>query len=161
MAYATEAHLFITNLNQSPFNVGTRLALEDFTEEQVSDLCRRYGLPEEETSRRVFALVGGHPYLVRRCLHAMQSQGMGMDALESEVDRGDGLFGTHLERVLQTLVLDPEIRQSVHDNLNYGVPYTTEQFYRLRSAGVVSGSSPEGARPRCRLYDEFLRRRLV
>jgi hypothetical protein len=27
IAYATEAHLFITDLNQSPFNVGTRLAL--------------------------------------------------------------------------------------------------------------------------------------
>ena len=26
IAYATEAHLFITDLNQSPFNVGTRLA---------------------------------------------------------------------------------------------------------------------------------------
>ena len=31
IAYATEAHLFITDLNQSPFNVGTRLTLEDFT----------------------------------------------------------------------------------------------------------------------------------
>ena len=161
MAYATEAHLFITNLNQSPFNVGTRVVLEDFTEEQVSDLCGRYGFPEEESSRRVFGLVGGHPYLVRRCLHAMQTQGIGMEAVDSEVESGDGLFGTHLERVLQTLEMDPELRESVHDNLNYGVPYTAARFYRLRSAGIISGSSPEGARPRCRLYDEFLRRRLV
>jgi hypothetical protein len=29
IAYATEAHLFISDLNQSPFNVGTRLTLED------------------------------------------------------------------------------------------------------------------------------------
>ena len=27
IAYATEAHLFIDDLNQSPFNVGTRLML--------------------------------------------------------------------------------------------------------------------------------------
>ena len=45
IAYATEAHLFITDLNQSPFNVGTRLTLEDFTLEQVADLNRRYGAP--------------------------------------------------------------------------------------------------------------------
>src|ERR1043166_1666817 len=45
IAYATEAHLFITDVNQSPFNVGTRLTLEDFTFEQVADLNRRYGAP--------------------------------------------------------------------------------------------------------------------
>src|SRR5262249_9128197 len=45
IAYATEAHLFITDLNQSPFNVGTRLHLEDFTFEQVEELNRRYDSP--------------------------------------------------------------------------------------------------------------------
>src|SRR5206468_9769560 len=45
IAYATEAHLFITDLNQSPFNVGTRLTLDDFTLEQVAELNRRYGSP--------------------------------------------------------------------------------------------------------------------
>src|SRR5262245_3305688 len=45
IAYATEAHLFITNLNQSPFNVGTRLLLEDFTFEQIAELNRRYDSP--------------------------------------------------------------------------------------------------------------------
>ena len=33
IAYATEAHLFINDLNQSPFNVGTRLSLDDFAPE--------------------------------------------------------------------------------------------------------------------------------
>jgi hypothetical protein len=41
IAYATEAHLFITDQNRSPFNVGTRLELEDFTFEQVAELNRR------------------------------------------------------------------------------------------------------------------------
>ena len=45
IAYATEAHLFITDLHQSPFNVGTRLELSDFNLEQVSDLNNRYGAP--------------------------------------------------------------------------------------------------------------------
>jgi hypothetical protein len=42
IAYATEAHLFINDPNQSPFNVGTKLTLSDFTCEQVADLNRRY-----------------------------------------------------------------------------------------------------------------------
>src|SRR5262249_45006080 len=41
MAYATEAHLFITDRSQSPFNVGTRLTLEDFTPDQVAELNQR------------------------------------------------------------------------------------------------------------------------
>ena len=49
--YATEVHLFIRDLNQSPFNVGTRVALEDFTRPQVARLAE---------------LVGGHPCLTRR-----------------------------------------------------------------------------------------------
>ena len=65
MAYATEAHLFITDLNQSPFNVGTRLTLEDFTPEQTADLNLRYGSPlrTDGEVRRYFGLIGGNPYL--------------------------------------------------------------------------------------------------
>jgi len=65
IAYATEAHLFIKDMNQSPFNVGTRLALEDFTEEQVAELNRRYGSPlkDEAELKRYCSLVSGHPYL--------------------------------------------------------------------------------------------------
>ena len=55
IAYATEAHLFITDMNQSPFNVGTRLALDDFTFEQVTELNRRYRAPSK-TRRRARAL---------------------------------------------------------------------------------------------------------
>ena len=43
LAYATEAHLFITDIHQSPFNVGTRLVLEDFTLAQMAELNRRAG----------------------------------------------------------------------------------------------------------------------
>src|SRR5207302_5591608 len=63
IAYATEAHLFITDVNQSPFNVGTRLTLEDFTFEQVADLNDRYGAPLRDAAElaRFVRLVGGHP----------------------------------------------------------------------------------------------------
>src|SRR5205085_875506 len=73
MAYATEAHLFITDANQSPFNVGTRLALDDFTREQVVELDRRYGSPLGTAAdvARLYEPVGGHPHLVRQALHAM------------------------------------------------------------------------------------------
>jgi len=71
IAYATEAHLFISDLNQSPFNVGTRLTLEDFTLEQLAELNGRYGNPLVDNKEliRFQQLVGGHPYLSQRGLY--------------------------------------------------------------------------------------------
>jgi hypothetical protein len=79
IAYATEAHLLITNLKQSPFNVGTRLTLEDFTLEQVADLNNRYGSPLKSATEisRFHHLVSGQPYLVRRGLQVMSADGIG------------------------------------------------------------------------------------
>src|SRR5262249_50763835 len=72
-AYATEAHLFITDLNQSPFNVGTRLVLEDFTLDEVAELNVRYGAPlgDAAETARFYGMVGGHPYLAQRGLYEM------------------------------------------------------------------------------------------
>src|SRR5207302_6298972 len=73
---ATEAHLFLSDLNQSPFNVGTRLELGDFSLEQVGDLNRSYGRPlPDEALTRFHRLVGGHPYLVRRGLQEIAVRG--------------------------------------------------------------------------------------
>src|SRR5947208_13728322 len=87
IAYATEAHLFITDLNNSPFNVGTRLTLEDFTLEQVADLNRRYGSPLGNPAEvnRLYRLVGGHPYLLRRALHELAIHPLGVDGFEAQV----------------------------------------------------------------------------
>src|SRR6185369_6457160 len=93
IAYATEAHLFITDMNQSPFNVGTRLALEDFTRDQVAELNRRYRSPLKNDAElgRFVQLVAGHPFLVRRALHEMLTQPLDIAALEAQADRDEGI----------------------------------------------------------------------
>jgi DNA-binding SARP family transcriptional activator len=163
IAYATEAHLFITDLNQSPFNVGTRLALEDFTRGEVEELNRRYGspLPDSKQGARFFQLVGGHPYLVRRGLHALAREGLDMDALAELADSDDGPFGDHLRRMLAALSQDTELLQALRAMLHgRGCPSVTA-FYRLRSAGLVSGPSAAEARPRCHLYRRYLEKHLL
>ena len=92
ITYATEATLFITDLNQSPFNVGTRLTLEDFTLEQVADLNRRYGSPlrTPEEVARFHLLLNGQPYLVNRGLTEMVGRGIDIAKLEAEADRDEG-----------------------------------------------------------------------
>jgi len=163
IAYATEAHLFITDVNQSPFNVGTRLALEDFSFGQIAELNQRHGAPlngEAEVAR--FArLVAGHPYLVRRGLHEMVTRDMEIGTFEREAARDEGPFGDHLRRMLVLLARDPVLEEALRAVLRGQPCPSTESFYRLRSAGVVLGTSARDARPRCQVYATYLEQHLL
>jgi hypothetical protein len=163
IAYATEAHLFITDMNQSPFNVGTRLTLEDFLPIQAAELNRRYGQPlkDPEELNRFLRLVGGHPFLVRRGLHEFATTQISLDDFETMAPRDEGIYGDHLRRILVLLAKDPSLTDVVRGVLRDQPCPTPESFYRLRSAGVVAGHAPADARPRCRLYAMFLRRHLL
>jgi hypothetical protein len=162
MAYATEAHLFIADLNQSPFNVGTRLTLEDFTPEQVADLNHRYRMPlrTDDELRRYFVLVGGNPYLVQSGLHEMAQHRLALDELEARAAGDDGPFGDHLRRMLASLAQDQTLHQAMIAVISGGSCPTAESFYRLRSAGLVAGDTANDARPRCQLYAAFLKEHL-
>jgi DNA-binding SARP family transcriptional activator len=162
IAYATEATLFISDLNQSPFNVGTRLTLEDFTRGEVIELNRRYGSPiaDEAGIGRLFALVGGCPYLVRRSLHVIAEQGSDVVSLECEAARDDGPFGDHLRRLWAALERDSDLCEEVRAVLTGSGCSREGSFYRLRSAGVVVGRTPREATLRCGLYHQYLERKL-
>jgi hypothetical protein len=162
VAYSTEAHLFITDVNQSPFNVGTRLTLDDFTAEQVAHLNYLYGAPLKDAGElgRYGALVGGHPYLVRLGLHEMAARGMSLAALEARAASEDGIFGEHLRRIVVLLARDPELSDVVRGVLEGRPCPSRESFYRLRSAGVLRGESIGEARFRCPLYATYLQAHL-
>ena len=163
IAYATEAHLFITDLNQSPFNVGTRLVLEDFDSDQVRQLNVLYGSPLTDDAQlsSYMRLVSGQPYLVRRGLYEMVANGFDLPSLEVMADQDEGPFGDHLRRMSFTLSQDPDLSEVVRCILRGEQPKTAETFYRLRSAGVVVGDSARDARLRCQLYASYLERHLL
>src|SRR5207253_4454232 len=103
IAYATEPHLFIPNVDQSPFNVGTKLTLEDFTFQQVEELNRRYGSPLIDNTElpQFFELVGGHPYLVQCGLHYLLTRQCRINMAEFAKMAGgsEGIFSNHLRRI--------------------------------------------------------------
>ena len=159
LAYATEAHLFISDLNQSPFNVGTRLALEDFTIDDLAELNRRYGSPLADAELpRFHALVGGQPYLARRGLDEA-ARGVPFDRIEAEGANDGGLFDDHLHRLYLALSHAPELLEVLRDLLAGRPCAEPENFYRLRTAGILSGVSSQAARFRCGLYETYLGRR--
>jgi serine/threonine protein kinase/class 3 adenylate cyclase len=163
IAYATEAHMFITDMNQSPFNVGTRLSLNDFNLEQVTDLNERYGCPlkgPEEVSA-FFQLLGGQPYLTRRGLNEMASHSTDFQTFAAQAYRDEGPFGDHLRRILFSLAQDTNLCTTVRDILGGRSSAAAEDFYRLRSAGIMAGESAREIRPRCELYERYLSRHLL
>ena len=163
IAYSTEAHLFITDLNQSPFNVGTRLCLEDFSLGEVAEHNRRYHSPLQNESElsRFREVVGGHPYLVRRGLHAMIEEGLDITQFLEKSKREDGIFGDHLRRMLSDLIQNPSICIALKFALKGLACPSSEAFFRLRSAGVLVGDSKETARLRCLLYQKYLETHLT
>jgi hypothetical protein len=162
IAYATEAHLFITDVNQSPFNVGTRLTLEDFELKQVIDLNQRYGSPlqSDRQVQEFFLLVGGQPYLVRRGFNELATGNLRFDEFKANADKDEGVFGDHLRRILVLLAKDAELSEVVRGILHSHTPPSSGSFYRLRSAGLMRGDSPQDVRPRCEIYASYLRKHL-
>ena len=163
IAYATEAHLFISDMNQSPFNVGTRLVLGDFSATQVAELNRRYGSPLKSAAdlERFVRLVGGQPFLVRKGLNEFATREWDIAAFEAAADSDEGIFADHLRRILVSLTKDPGMIDVVRSVLRGEPSMTPEHFYRLRSAGVMLGESPRDLRPRCQLYASYLKRHLL
>lgn len=163
MAYATEASLFISDLNQSPFNVGTQLGLADFALDQIAELNRRYLsiLKNKKEIARYHGLVGGHPYLVHFGLYWMAKDQARLDDLEAQADSDEGPFGPHLRRLLKSLSEDSALCDALRGVLRGQARVSTQDFYRLRAGGVVLMDSQKRVKMRCELYATYLKKRLL
>jgi DNA-binding winged helix-turn-helix (wHTH) protein len=162
IAYATEAHLFITDLNQSPFNVGTLFPIGDLTFDEIGDLHSRYGSPLKSAELpQFYRLFGGHPYLSQAGFREIVTQDWSYSELATVAISDDGPFGEHLRRLALSVQRNPELSRSLCRMLTGKRGLTFDAFYRLRSAGVIRGDSPRDAEPRCLLYREYLTRNLL
>jgi AAA domain-containing protein len=157
LAYATEAHLLIADANQSPFNVGVRVALEDFTIDEVMALNVRYGSPLATSGAvgRLMALVGGHPYLLQWAFSELRRD-IPLETIEAEAISETGPFGDHLRRLRAALERDPALEHAMNAVVRDGACPGRDSFYRLRSAGLIQGTSPSDPRPRCGLYNSLV-----
>lgn len=161
IAAATEAHLYIRDLSQSPFNVGARITLEDFDAAQCAELHRCYDLQTQSDAeqQRLRELLGGHPYLLARGLQEIRDREIDAAAFADLALRADGPYRDHLEGILRPLTADDGLRADLHAVLG-GRPCSETGFFRLRTAGIVAGDSAEEARPRCGLYARYFARHL-
>ncbi len=153
ISYATEAHLFIKDLNQSPFNVGVRVNLRDFSEAEVLELGGRYPSFVGRWAKEVFGVTNGHPFLTRRAFGFLEGKRT-IEELRDLAPKEDGPFGDHLKRLRETVLRDPETAAEVRRLLE-GEPFANPGTQaRLTAAGVLA---PSALVVRVPAYANFLR----
>ncbi|MBE9562427.1 MAG: AAA-like domain-containing protein, partial [Proteobacteria bacterium] len=162
IAYATETYLFIKDQNQSPFNVGTKLFLEDFSLKQVAMLNQRYGLPLKNNKeiKQFYQLVGGQPYLVRCGLNDLVNYNLALDEFIGKSTRDNGTYGEHLRRIVRLISDDEQLLPAMQNVLRGQSCPDYDSFYRLRSAGILRGDSKDKVSLRCKIYEHYLREHL-
>src|SRR5215813_11516663 len=77
----------IKDATRTPFNIGHRIELTDFTSEEAKSLARGLGATEErgeQTLRRILHWTGGHPYLTQKLCQTAAADGAHCD--EARID---------------------------------------------------------------------------
>jgi AAA-like domain/TIR domain len=160
LVISTEPYQLIENLNQSPFNVGERVDLQDFTAEQVVDLNQRHGSPFNSAQlQRLMNLLSGHPYLVRKALYLVASGQSTVESFFNKAVAEDGAFADHLKYYLSRLSKQEELRRGMVQIIQNRTCPNEEVFSRLQGIGLVKRMDHLVV-PRCQLYTQYFQERL-
>ena len=160
MVISTEPYLLIADVNQSPFNVGLKLYLEDFDDEQVRELNRRHGTPvEEHEFPQLMELLAGQPYLTRKALFLLVTEEFDWNRLVQVAALDQGPFGDHLRRQQWLLRDDPELCAALKQVIEQNRGDDEMALFRLLQAGLIKGSG-DLFTCRCDLYRIYFRDKL-
>jgi serine/threonine protein kinase len=160
MVISTEPFLLIADVNQSPFNVGLKIYLEDFNEAQVRDLNERHGWPVSETDfPQLLKLLGGQPYLTRKALYTLAVEHLAWDELMQTATLDHGPFGDHLRRHQWLLRNEPDLRTTLKQIINQEKGADEMAVFRLLQSGLVKGSGDVYI-CRCDLYRMYFKDKL-
>jgi hypothetical protein len=160
LVISTEPYLLISDLDQSPFNVGLKLYLEDFDLDQVRELNRRHGAPVRETELgELMDWLAGHPYLVRKALYTMVTEELSWADLVRLAPTDEGPFSDHLRRYRWMLRDQPDLQEALRQVVRQERCDDDQSFYRLLRAGLVKGSGTV-CQCRCSLYRTYFRDKL-
>lgn len=162
IAHSTEPYLWIQDINQSPFNVGHEIKMNDFDFDQISELNAKHGevLKTTDHLRQLMGLVGGQPYLVRQALYTLAINRWPISQLQSVSADEAGPFGDHLRRYLWSLQKHKGLKDALRDMLRHGQCDDEEDFQRLKAAGLVKGETRTAVQMRCQLYADYFRKHL-
>lgn len=161
MVISTQPFLLIEDVNQSPFNVGLRIELDDFTLDQIRVLNERHGSPVAENDLEdTLAFLGGHPYLMRQALFTIVDEGITWNSLKKMAVDDSGPYSSHLRQYLWQLKDQPELVDAFKSVLRNRSCRDEKLAIRLNAAGLIKRSSDGTWAARCMLYEQYFGSRL-
>ena len=160
LVISTEPYQLIADLNQSPFNVGQTLRLQDFSAAQVAALNGQHGSPLGAGELdELMRLLAGHPYLVRRALYLLATEEYTPTAFFAAATADEGPFGGHLRRHLFRLQGKADLIAGLLAVMRDNRCADEQLVWRLEGAGLVRRAEPKVV-PRCDLYATYFRKHL-
>ena len=157
VVHSTEIYVPL-DLNQSPFNVGLPIQLDDFSLGEIEQLARRYELEwtEEKEAKTLMSLVGGHPALVNLALYHLSRKEMTLPQLLETAPTATGIYAHHLHRHRAALEKQPELAQALDRVLGVSEPVFLAPIhsYKLASMGLIKLSGDKAYAP-CELYRQY------
>lgn len=157
---STEPYQFIADLNQSPFNVGEVVELQDFSIEalrrlnfQHNSILNEYDLDE------FYRLLAGHPYLSRKGLYLLANRRIDFKELLDDACSDQGPFGDHLRNHLFRMHNQSDLKDAFLQVILSEKCEDENLFFRLRGAGLVKRMDHRVV-PRNDLYADYFKRRL-
>ena len=161
LSTSTEPYELIADLNQSPFNVGTVLALKDFNVDQVHQLNQQYGSPLNVTEeQQLVDLTHGHPFLTQRALYWVASKKVTAAELFDQAVSDNEPFGSHLKHHLFRIHNKPEQVAGLLEVFDKHKCSDRGVYHLLQGAGLVREERTNIVVPRCQLYKAYLGSRL-
>jgi len=157
VVHSTEIYVPL-ELNQSPFNVGLPIHLENFTQEEVQQLAQCYGLNwgDGQEIGKLMAMVGGHPAMIHLALYHLSKGEITLSQLLDTAPTATGIYRNHLQRHWAILEKQPELAKAFDTVLNAAetVALDPSLSYKLSSMGLITLSG-DRAIVSCELYRRF------
>lgn len=161
VVHSTEGYIPL-DINQSPFNVGLPIELQEFDLDQVTDLAHRHGLHwTSDQIEQLMTLIGGHPYLVRFAFYHIAKKQLTWEQLLENAPTESGIYGDHLRRHLWILHRNSVLASAFSQVLDHHEPICleSESAFKLHSLGLVKLEG-NGVVPRFELYRQYFSGRL-
>lgn len=157
---STEPYLLIADSNQSPFNVGEKLYLQDFDEFQVATLNQRHNSPvQPQDLPQFFTLINGHPYLTRKALYTLVTTNISWTEFLEQAPTDQGPFSDHLRHQLALLHHEPELWNTLKQIVRHNRCGDDSHRFRLLRAGLINASG-DYCTCRCDLYQRYFTEKL-
>ncbi|MBW4649431.1 MAG: AAA-like domain-containing protein [Kastovskya adunca ATA6-11-RM4] len=156
IVHSTEVYVPL-DINQSPFNVGLSVELPEFNNKQILDLAQRHQLNLDENEvKKLMALVGGHPFLVRLALYHIANMDVTLTEILQNITSSSSIYADHLRRQSLILTQQPELADAMKNIIdNNFAKLSAATKFKLHSIGLVKLQG-DSVLPRCNLYRQYL-----